>query len=79
MITEKTIMDAKPYPEEILKLNSLNGFIAEYYQQCKRFDKCEDAFDFLNETYETYFGKPRFADYHSFKNQRNAWIKKLKS
>ena len=79
MITEETILEAKPYPQEIIKLSSLDGFISEFYLQSNRFKKSEDAFDFLNELHEKFFGKPRFADYHSFKNQRNARIKKLRS
>lgn len=65
----------KPYSAEILALTSTTGFIEEFYRQCNQYKTGAEAFDFLNESYQKLFGKPRYADYETFKSIRKRHIR----
>jgi hypothetical protein len=65
----------QPYPNEIIKLTTNVGFIAEFYEQCQNFENPIDAFDHVNELHFRFFKSYKYSDYHTFKNVRNRMTK----
>lgn len=78
MITTENLTATKPYPREILELATTAGFIAEFYQQCQHHKTDVDAFEYLNDLHEKFFGKPKYSDWESFKTIRKRYVKQIR-
>lgn len=68
---------APPLPKEIRELSTTSGFIAEFYTQCRLHSSDMEAFEFINDAYAQFYGKPRYSDYESFKTIRKRYIKQF--
>jgi len=61
----------KPYPPEIIELAKTDGFISAFYKACSIKETAIEAFEYINDIHEFYYGRPKYTDYHTFKNVRN--------
>jgi hypothetical protein len=64
-------------PQNILKLLDLEGFIAQYYSFCSKYDTNLEAYNATEELYEQWFLKRRYSDYESFRVVKNRSLKKI--
>ena len=71
--------EIKPYPPEILKINTTEGFMEEFYTKCATNKNVIDAFDEVNELHCKYFGRTKYNDYDSFKQVRNRLIRQMRN
>lgn len=67
--------EVKPYPKEIINLFTREGFISSFYSYCAKFKSPQEAFEYVNDLHEKYYGRPKYTDYHTFKNVRNRFNK----
>ena len=65
----------KPYPPEIIKLNTDQGYIQWFYHLLKEAPSNKAAWLELEVMHEKYFGKERFTNYKSFQNFRNTFFR----
>lgn len=64
--------------EIMRKLATREGFFQYYFQQCKHHSTNAEAFNFVNDLYESLFGEHRYGDYNSFKVMTNYYLKPKK-
>ena len=62
--------------KKVLILISADGFVREFWHRTKKHKKLIDAYEELEEEFETNFGKRRYSDYDSFRVCRDRKIKK---
>ena len=62
--------------KRIKLLSTPKGFIKCYYKACQTESSCREAFNKINEEYESYFGVEKYANYNSFKRTLNYYIEK---
>ena len=55
------------YPEDILNLQSFEGFRDRYYGYLSDSDNYKDAYETTENEYETYYGKRKYKNYDSFR------------
>jgi hypothetical protein len=63
-------------PENALKLYSIEGFIEEYYSQCRNFNTDKEAYLAVEQKYSNYFGYNRYASFESFRVTRRRFLTK---
>lgn len=64
---DSILSDIKPYPKEVLALNSFDGFYNRWLEH-KRTSKYDvDAYDKTENEYKTYFGANYFTSYNAFR------------
>lgn len=63
----------------IRQLSTRDGFTKKFYEYLGQDMSQKDAFDKLNTEYEQLFGKPRYANYDSYRKAREYHLKKKKS
>ena len=62
--------------EEYLKLDTIEGFLQQFYLFCCEFDAEQQAYDATERMYKRIFGHNKYSNYHSFKNTRNEYYRK---
>lgn len=62
--------------DRIKKLFSRSGFILLWEESLKNYRTNKQAFEKLNEEFENIFGRRRYSEYASFKNQLSRYRKK---
>ena len=62
--------------KKVLILISADGFVREFWNRAKNYDKLIDAYEDLEKDYTKHFGKRRYSDYNSFKTCRDRKIKR---
>lgn len=63
----------------IRQLSTRDGFTKKFYEYLGQNMSQKDAFDKLNSEYEQLFGKPRYANYDSYRKAREYQVKKRKT
>lgn len=54
-------------PDEILILNSTDGFISEYWRVLSDYSTCKEAYESLETRHLDAFGRRRYSDFESFR------------
>lgn len=66
----------KPYPQDLQKLLTFNGFLALFYSRLNDFKTDQEVYESVEETHERYFGKRKYSSYQTFKVMRAKNIKR---
>ena len=69
----------EPYPEEILKLITIDGFIADFISNISATSSYIDAYELTENKHEKYFGKRKYNSFASFSVVRKRHYVSLRS
>ena len=64
---------------EILKLDTIEGFLDQFYLFCVEYDTPDEAYEATERMYNRHYGRNKYSSYHSFKNNRNEFYRKKSS
>ena len=71
--------DVKPYPEEILRLNTVAGFIQAVYDHTTPDGTQLCAYESVEQVHERYFGRRRYEDYIYFISARSKYYRRIRA
>lgn len=62
----------------ILRLQTTEGFINLFFLMCQEYPTQEKAYDACERQYSSYFGKPKYSSFESFRQIKNRHFKNKK-
>ena len=68
--------ETKKIDPYILELLNFEGFLKVFYRYCAHYSTQELAYDAVERLYEANFGKRKYANFESFRQIRNRFLKK---
>lgn len=74
-----TLPDCKPYPPEIMKLDTIEGFIELFWKYIPEFSKNEDAYEAVERFRLIYYPRRMYLNYDSFRLRLNYLKRNKKS
>lgn len=66
------------YPDDILNLQTIQGFVDAVAKECKHHRTQREAYEAVEERYNDHFGRYRYACYENFIKQRAKSYKRRK-
>lgn len=64
---DSILSEIKPYPTDLLRFNTFEGFYDRWISNRGRSRTDQEAYDLTEKEYRTYFGTNQFTSYNAFR------------